>query len=105
MLVECNMNHQVLFSPDQVGFKTDRTFCSSRRNQGNQASRSSDATVKACAPSESSSGNSCLCDLPAIVGKNHGGHLAAAISLPSATSSHPQETMGGNDDNAASFNL
>ena len=102
------MNHQVLFSPDQVGFKSDRTFGSNRRNQGNQFSRSLEDILKACAPSESSSGNSYLSNFPAVVGKNHDGHLAAATSMPSATSSNPQETMvgiAGNDDNVGPFIL
>ncbi|KAJ9702355.1 hypothetical protein PVL29_004203 [Vitis rotundifolia] len=110
VLVEQNMNHRVLFSPDQVGFKTDKTFGSSRRNRGNQFSRSSEATLKQHAPSESSSGNPCLSvvDLPAVVGKNHDGHLVAATSMPSTTSSNPQETMvgnAGNDDDVGTFSL
>ncbi|CBI20887.3 unnamed protein product, partial [Vitis vinifera] len=110
VLVEQNMNHQVLFSPDQVGFKTDKTFGSSRRNRGNQFSRSLEATLKQHAPSESSSGNPCLSvvDLPAVVGKNHDGHLVAATSMPSNTSSNPQDTMvgnAGNDDDVGTFSL
>lgn len=110
VLVEQNMSHQVLFSPDQVGFKTDKTFGSSRRNRGNQFSRSLEATLKQHAPSESSSGNPCLSvvDLPAVVGKNHDGHLVAATSMPSNTSSNPQDTMvgnAGNDDDVGTFSL
>lgn len=109
VLVEQKMNLQLLFSPDQVGIKTDRTFGSSRRNWGYQ-SRSSEATLKQHIPSESSSGNPGVsaAELPAIVGKNRDGNLNAATSIPPATSSNLQETLvgnAGNDDGVGSYAL
>ncbi|XP_021665909.2 transcription factor MYB3R-1 isoform X2 [Hevea brasiliensis] len=75
--------YDLLFSPDQVGFKGDKAFAPSSRTPKNLYHRILGTLSEQCIASESSSGNSCIVvRSPTIYKKNHENHLLASTSAP-----------------------
>lgn len=102
VLVEDNMNELLLFSPDQVGFKSDRAFYPSSRTPRNLYRKILGTLSEQASASESSSGNPCIVvGSPIVCGKNSESNLVAATSVQAIPSSAPSDNMVDNTENGA----
>ncbi|CAK7353326.1 unnamed protein product [Dovyalis caffra] len=82
LLAEENTN-DLLFSPDQLGFKSDRAFGPSARTPRNLYRKILGTLSDQASASESTSGNPCIIISPTVCKKNHGSHVIESTSAPS----------------------
>jgi myb proto-oncogene protein len=92
----------LLFSPNQPGFKADRTFGPSTRTPRNFYCKILSTLSEQASASESSSGNPCIIISPTVcMEKNHGSHIVESTSAQPIPSSAPSENMPDNSGNSA----
>ncbi|KAJ6994907.1 transcription factor MYB3R-1-like [Populus alba x Populus x berolinensis] len=92
----------LLFSPNQLGFKADITFGPSARTPRNFYRKILSTLSEQASASESSSGNPCIIISPTVcMEKNHGSHIAESTSAQPIPSSAPSENMPDNSGNSA----
>ena len=104
VLVEHDMNDLLLYSPDQVGFKSDTVLGSSARTPKNLSNRRLEAVPNQSIPSKLSSENPCssvnsLC----VRAKEHEKLSVAVTCLPSVFSSAAGENLGEQTGNGGGF--
>ncbi|KAJ6373028.1 hypothetical protein OIU76_027377 [Salix suchowensis] len=97
-LCEENTN-DLLFSPDQLGFKTDRAFAPSARTPRNLYRKILGTLSELASGSESPFGNPCMIFSPTICKKNHENHIIESTSAQSIPSPAPSENMPDNSGN------
>ncbi|KAJ6732450.1 TRANSCRIPTION REPRESSOR MYB5 [Salix purpurea] len=97
-LCEENTN-DLLFSPDQLGFKTDRAFAPSARTPRNLYRKILGTLSELASGSESQFGNPCMIFSPTICKKNHENHIIESTSAQSIPSPAPSENMPDNSGN------
>ncbi|KAJ6674099.1 MYB PROTEIN-RELATED [Salix viminalis] len=97
-LCEENTN-DLLFSPDQLGFKTDRAFAPSARTPRNLYRKILGTLSELASGSESPFGNPCMIFSPTICKKNHENHVIESTSVQSIPSPAPSENMPDNSGN------
>ncbi|KAJ6354545.1 hypothetical protein OIU77_005202 [Salix suchowensis] len=97
-LCEENTN-DLLFSPDQLGFKTDRAFAPSARTPRNLYRKILGTLSELASGSESPFGNPCMIFSPTICKKTHENHIIESTSAQSIPSPAPSENMPDNSGN------
>ncbi|KAJ6382856.1 hypothetical protein OIU77_031307 [Salix suchowensis] len=94
--VEENSN-DLFFSPDQLGFKADRTFGPSAKTPRNFYRKILSTLSEQASASESSPGNPCIIITPTVcTKKNHESHIVESTSAQPIPSSAPSENIPEN---------
>ncbi|KAJ6697972.1 MYB PROTEIN-RELATED [Salix purpurea] len=94
--VEENSN-DLNFSPDQLGFKADRTFGPSAKTPRNFYRKILSTLSEQASASESSPGNPCIIITPTVcTKKNHESHIVESTSAQPIPSSAPSENIPEN---------
>ncbi|KAK4277017.1 hypothetical protein QN277_015087 [Acacia crassicarpa] len=99
VLTEHDMNDLLLYSPNQMCFKPDRTHCSSAKTPKNLNNRNLEAALD-----KSISSNPCSSDgFPSVRVKNHDVSSFPVTCVSSLCSSAPPENIGDHPGNDAGF--
>lgn len=104
ILVEHNTNDLLLYSPNQIQFKSNRTHSSSARTSKTLNNENSEATLNQCIPSKSLCRNPCASeDSPSIRIKEDEIPSVPVTCVQSQCSSVPGESSGDHTGNNAGF--